>query len=55
MTMPSAVTSACGLDVVCHAAESYLSKPYNARPKPESPDVSEEDLANIIRESMENW
>ena len=38
VTMPSEVTSSCGLDVVCHAAESYLSRPYNARPKPESPD-----------------
>jgi hydroxyacid-oxoacid transhydrogenase len=38
LTMPSEVTSSSGLDVVCHAAESYLSKPYNARPKPESPD-----------------
>ncbi len=38
MSMPSEVTSSCGLDVVCHAAESYLSKPYNTREKPESPD-----------------
>ncbi|HZF57612.1 MAG TPA: hydroxyacid-oxoacid transhydrogenase [Rubrobacter sp.] len=38
MTMPSEVTSSCGLDVVCHAAESYLAKPYDERPKPESPD-----------------
>jgi alcohol dehydrogenase class IV len=38
MTMPSEVTSSCGLDVVCHAAESYLAKPYHKRPKPESPD-----------------
>jgi hydroxyacid-oxoacid transhydrogenase len=38
VTMPPQVTSSCGLDVVCHAAESFLSKPYNARPKPESPD-----------------
>ncbi len=37
MTLPSEVTSSCGLDVVCHAAESYLSKPYGARPKPENP------------------
>ena len=37
-TMPPEVTSSCGLDVVCHAAESFLSKPYDARPKPESPD-----------------
>ena len=38
ITMPSQVTSSCGLDVVCHAAESYLAKPYDERPKPESPD-----------------
>ncbi len=36
--MPSAVTSSTGLDVVCHAAESYISKPYDQRPKPKSPD-----------------
>ena len=38
ITMPSEVTSSCGLDVVCHAAESFLAKPYDKRPKPESPD-----------------
>ena len=38
MSLPPEVTSSCGLDVVCHAAESYISKPYNVRPKPESPD-----------------
>src|SRR5215211_1103056 len=37
-TMPPEVTSSCGLDVVCHAAESYLTKPYDERPRPESPD-----------------
>ena len=37
-TMPPEVTSSCGLDVVCHAAESFLSKPYDARPKSDSPD-----------------
>ncbi len=37
-TMPSEVTSSCGLDVVCHAAESYLTKPYNERPKIDNPD-----------------
>ena len=37
MSMPPEVTSSCGLDVVCHAAESFLSKPYDARPKPASP------------------
>ncbi|HZY65819.1 MAG: iron-containing alcohol dehydrogenase [Actinomycetota bacterium] len=38
MSLPSEVTSSCGLDVVCHAAESYLSKPYDEREKPNSPD-----------------
>ena len=37
-TMPSEVTSSAGLDVVCHAAESYLTKPYNERPKADNPD-----------------
>ncbi|MBV9604786.1 MAG: iron-containing alcohol dehydrogenase [Solirubrobacterales bacterium] len=32
------VTSSTGLDVVCHAAESFLSKPFDARERPESPD-----------------
>jgi hydroxyacid-oxoacid transhydrogenase len=32
------VTSSTGLDVVCHAAESFLSKPFDARDRPESPD-----------------
>jgi alcohol dehydrogenase class IV len=37
-TMPSQVAAATGLDVVCHAAESYLSRPFDARPRPASPD-----------------
>jgi alcohol dehydrogenase class IV len=32
------VTSSTGLDVVCHAAESFLSKPFDARDRPQSPD-----------------
>jgi alcohol dehydrogenase class IV len=32
------VTASAGLDVVCHAAESYLSRPYDQRPRPASPD-----------------
>jgi alcohol dehydrogenase class IV len=38
MSMPPEVTSASGLDVVCHAAETYTSKPYKERRKPGSPD-----------------
>jgi hypothetical protein len=30
--------SATGLDVVCHAAESFLAKPFDARPRPATPD-----------------
>ena len=37
-TLPAQVTSSAGLDVVCHAAESYLSRPYDQRPRPRSPD-----------------
>jgi hydroxyacid-oxoacid transhydrogenase len=29
--LPPAVTASCGLDVVCHAAESYTARPFNAR------------------------
>ena len=32
------VTSSTGLDVVCHAAESFLSKPFDTRERPQSPD-----------------
>ena len=37
-TLPPEVTSSTGLDVICHAAESYLSRPYDARERPASPD-----------------
>ncbi len=37
-SLPQEVTSSTGLDVVCHAAESFLSKPYDQRPAPDSPD-----------------
>jgi hydroxyacid-oxoacid transhydrogenase len=37
-TMPAQVVASTGLDVVCHAAESYLARPYDARPRPETPD-----------------
>jgi hydroxyacid-oxoacid transhydrogenase len=37
-TLAAEVTSSTGLDVVCHAAESFLSKPFNVRTRPDSPD-----------------
>jgi alcohol dehydrogenase class IV len=37
-SLPPEVTSSTGLDVVCHAAESFLSKPFDTRPRPSSPD-----------------
>ena len=36
-TMPGAVTSSAGLDVICHAAESYISRPFDTRPRPQTP------------------
>jgi hydroxyacid-oxoacid transhydrogenase len=37
-SMPAEVAASAGLDVVCHAAESYLSLPYSSREAPSSPD-----------------
>lgn len=37
-TLPGAVVASAGLDVVCHAAESYVARPYDARPRPATPD-----------------
>ncbi len=37
-SLPAEVTSSTGLDVICHAAESFLSKPFDTRPRPASPD-----------------
>jgi len=37
LTMTPEVTASSGLDVFTHAAESFTIKPYNMRPKPESP------------------
>jgi hydroxyacid-oxoacid transhydrogenase len=37
-TLGSEVTSSTGLDVVCHAAESFLSKPFDTRERPDSPE-----------------
>jgi alcohol dehydrogenase class IV len=37
-TLPAEVTSSAGLDVVCHAAESYISRPFDQRAAPATPD-----------------
>jgi alcohol dehydrogenase class IV len=37
-TMPAEVCASAGLDVVCHAAESFISRPYDTRDRPETPD-----------------
>jgi hydroxyacid-oxoacid transhydrogenase len=37
-SLPLEVTSSTGLDVICHAAESFLSKPFDTRERPDSPD-----------------
>lgn len=36
-TMPAEVAAATGLDVLCHAIESYTAIPYTVRPAPERP------------------
>src|SRR4051812_1795424 len=36
-SMPSDVTAASGLDVVCHAVESFTARPFSSRPAPETP------------------
>ncbi|SFQ67928.1 Alcohol dehydrogenase, class IV [Amycolatopsis arida] len=33
LTLPPAVTAASGMDVLCHALESYTAKPYSAFPR----------------------
>jgi alcohol dehydrogenase class IV len=36
--MPAEVAASSGLDVICHAAESFTARPYSARERPPSPD-----------------
>jgi hydroxyacid-oxoacid transhydrogenase len=36
-TLPPAVTASAGLDVLCHAVESYTVIPFTARPRPARP------------------
>ena len=37
-SMPRDVTAACGLDVICHAVESFTARPFYSRPAPETPE-----------------
>jgi hydroxyacid-oxoacid transhydrogenase len=36
-TLPAEVVASCGLDVICHAAESFTARPYDRRERPQSP------------------
>jgi hydroxyacid-oxoacid transhydrogenase len=37
LTQPAAVAASTGLDVLCHAVESYTAIPFSERPRPERP------------------
>ncbi|MFI7585969.1 hydroxyacid-oxoacid transhydrogenase [Spongisporangium articulatum] len=32
-SLPAEVTAACGMDILCHALESYTARPFDARPR----------------------
>lgn len=38
-TQPPLVAAACGLDVLCHALESYTAIPFDSRPRPTRPNL----------------
>jgi len=38
-TLPPQVVAAAGLDVLCHALESFTAKPFTQRPYPDSPNL----------------
>ena len=38
-TQPPLVAASCGLDVLCHALESYTAIPFDSRPRPARPNL----------------
>jgi hydroxyacid-oxoacid transhydrogenase len=38
-TQPPLVAASCGLDVLCHALESFTAIPFDSRPRPERPNL----------------
>jgi hydroxyacid-oxoacid transhydrogenase len=36
-SLPGEVVASCGLDVICHAAESFVARPFSDRERPSSP------------------
>jgi hydroxyacid-oxoacid transhydrogenase len=36
-SLPGDVVASCGLDVICHAAESFVARPFSDRERPSSP------------------
>jgi hydroxyacid-oxoacid transhydrogenase len=38
-TLPHTVAASAGLDVLCHAVESYTAIPFNKRPRPDRPNL----------------
>jgi len=60
LSMPLAVAASTGLDVLTHAAESFTIKPYNTRPKPESPAlrpayIGSNPIADLWSEKAIEW
>ncbi len=60
LSMPPAVAASTGLDVLTHAAESFTIKPYNTRPKPESPAlraayIGSNPIADLWSEKAIEW
>jgi alcohol dehydrogenase class IV len=60
VSMPPAVTAATGLDVFTHAAESFTIKPFDHRPRPESPAlrpayIGSNPISDIWSEKAVEW